>query len=76
MFISLIDSGSIGFNTSDLNITYLGVPCSNITENISNLSCILPLNSDSSVMLPAGTEAPKVHVNQVGFADVNSNITL
>lgn len=72
--LAVTDPAGLNFALTDLVVTFLGVPCSTLTGNIGSFTCVLPTNPDSSVALPAGTGAPKVHVAQIGFAD-NSGLT-
>ncbi len=72
--MSLSDPTLIGFQLSDLNITVHGAPCVNLTGTISNFTCSVPTNADGSAALQAGTEAPRIFVNGVGYAD-STNVT-
>lgn len=51
----------------------LGVRCLNPTGTLASFTCTLPVNSDTTVALPAGTGKPIVHILSKGFA-VNSAI--
>jgi len=67
--MSLSDPTLRGFQLSDLNITIHGVACVNLTGTISNFTCSVPTNADGSAALPAGTEAPRIFIDKVGYAD-------
>lgn len=64
--------GSILFSLSDVIVTLLGVRCTDLTGTIASFTCNLPLNQDNSIALPAGSEKIKVHISQIGYADVSS----
>ena len=72
MTLSITDPSSIGFALSDITVSLLGVQCTDLSGTIASFTCNFPTNADSSVALPAGSEKPKVHVSQIGFADDSS----
>ena len=73
MTISLTDPQSLGFALSDITVQLLGVTCVvDQSGTIGNFDCEFPTNQDGSAALPAGSEKPKIHVKQIGYANVGS----
>lgn len=70
--ISLSNPGSLTFALTDVTVTLLGVQCSGLTGTTASFTCTLPLNSDNSASLPAGSAVPKVHVAPIGYADASA----
>ncbi len=70
--IAVSYSSSPVYTLSDITVSMLGVNCLSLTGNINIFTCSLPINSDNSVALPAGTGKPKVHIKQIGFAINNA----
>jgi hypothetical protein len=56
------------YTLSDIMVSMLDVNCLSLTGNINSFTCSLPVNSDNSAALPAGTGKPQVHIKQIGFA--------
>lgn len=75
--LSLTDPSMINYNLSDVTITIGGQPCTigNLASPISSFTCDLPLNSDSTANVPAGTYYPVVTVRQTGTVPLINSIS-
>lgn len=72
--LSISDPLSLNFILSDISVSYLGVNCLGLSGVINSFTCSLPLNSDSTIALPAGNAIPVIHVLPIGYA-LSTNIS-
>jgi hypothetical protein len=75
--LSLTDPGLINYSLQDTTVTLAAQPCtiSNTASPISNFQCTLPVNTDATPTITAGTYTPLVTVTQVGLVPATPSVT-
>jgi hypothetical protein len=75
--LSLNDPGSLGYSLTDVTVTIGGQECLIVddTAPIGNFMCQLPVNTDSSPIVPAGTYFPRINVAQIGLIVPAASVT-
>jgi hypothetical protein len=71
--LSLTDPSNINYNLNDVSVVFAGQTCTILnagTSPISNFQCQLPINSDSTPTIQAGSYTPSVTVKQTGLVIV------
>lgn len=71
--LSLTDPTNINYNLNDVSVVFGNQSCTIInpgSSQISNFQCQLPINSDSTPTIQAGSYTPVVNINQVGLVNI------
>lgn len=76
--LSLTDPASVGYTLDQVTVTIAGQPCTIInpgSSSISNFQCQLPVNSDSTPTIEAGTYMPEVGIQGIGLVPCMPAVT-
>jgi len=72
--VGLSDNQNVGLSLSSVSVLIGKSPCTSLTGTFSSFTCTLPLNSDTTPLLVAGTVTPLIAVAGYGIAPLSSGV--